>query len=71
MSIKDGHEVHLRTVEREFALVLEVHGDPAPDVGLDLPEAPVGPVGIADEHAGFKKGVHIVHRHLCRSLETV
>jgi hypothetical protein len=37
--------------------VLEVHGDPMADDRLDLAEAPVGPVGMADEVAGAEHAV--------------
>ena len=45
-------------VDGAFARMLEVHGYPCPDGGLDLAKAPVGLAGMADKGAGLDQWQH-------------
>lgn len=48
----------LIVMDQLFSGVLEVHGDPVTDDGLDLAEAPVGSVRVAHERAGKEGDGH-------------
>ncbi len=50
----------MRTVEDDFAMVGEIDCDTARDIGLHLPNAPVGLIGMAYEHTRSQDGVQIV-----------
>ena len=47
-------------IEDKLALVLEIHRDAAGDVGLHLPQTPVGVLGAAHQHAGFQYRAQII-----------
>jgi hypothetical protein len=51
------HQLDDGPVDENLSGVLEVHGDPVADHRLDLPQSPVGPVGMAHELAGGEHGV--------------
>lgn len=44
----------MRTVDHNLAFLAEVDRDFAADIGLHLPQPPIGPVGMADDHARFQ-----------------
>ena len=44
----------VRTVQHHLAVVAEIHRYLAPDVRLDLANAPIWRIFIADQHAGFE-----------------
>lgn len=51
----------MATVDHDLSLVLEVHRDLAPDVRLDLAQAPRRHAGMPHHHARFQQGVHSFH----------
>ena len=54
-NVKLGDEMNAATIDHDFSLVREVHGDCAANVGLDLSDAPVRPVRMPDQHAWFEE----------------
>lgn len=38
--------------------MLEINGNPVTDHRLDLPDAPIGAIGVADAHAWFDQSGH-------------
>lgn len=61
LSLKDNHQINHRSVYHHFALLLEVNRNLTIDVGLYLPKAPVGLIGMPHQHSGFQKRDHIGH----------
>lgn len=63
LKVSEGHkdECDLVTIDHDLAFLAEVDGDASADVGLDLPLAPFGPVGMAHDGAGGQDGVQIGH----------
>lgn len=49
------------SIQNLLARILEVDGYPAADPGLHLPQPPIGLVGMAHQHAGFKEGIEVGH----------
>lgn len=47
-------------LKHKLAFILEIDGDFAPDIRLHLPQPPLGLVGCAHEHAGFKDRTQII-----------
>ena len=52
--ILENLEVDSGAVHDNLAGVLEVHGHPVVNDRLDLTDAPVGLVGMADQHARYQ-----------------
>ena len=50
-------KLHAVPVDDELAGVLEVHRDAVADHRLDLTQAPIGPLRVADEVAGGEQGI--------------
>jgi hypothetical protein len=59
--IKDAEQGNASTIDDDFPFVSEVYGAFPMHVALDLPGAPVGMVRVADQHAGGKDRVQIIH----------
>jgi len=49
-----GAQFYMPCVNDDFACVFEVHGDVPADVGLHLPQPPVGLRRVPHQHSGFK-----------------
>ncbi len=48
-------------VDQDFAGIFEIHRDPAVDDGLDLPDAPIRLLRVADEISRLDEGVKRWH----------
>src|SRR6056297_3354888 len=54
----DDLELDVPAIDHDLSFILEVNGDTVADSRLDLPDAPIGALGVAHEHAWLEKGVH-------------
>lgn len=52
--LKDQRQINMGAIDDDLAFMLEIHGDLAADIGLDLPQSPSRLFGVAHQHAGFK-----------------
>lgn len=59
--IKHGHQDYARAINDNLSLFREVHGDLATNVGLHLPDAPIGTGGMPHPHARCQDRVEIRH----------
>ena len=53
-------KAHTLSVDHHLAGMFEIHGDPARDVRLHLPQPPIGLARVAHQHAGFQHRIQII-----------
>ena len=70
LMLEDRDEGNAQAIDHDLALFAEIHRDPTAYVGLHLPDPPIGPVRMADQHAGFQYRVQIVHSPLLECCMT-
>ena len=53
-------QVNMLFVDDNLARMFEIHGDLSADVGLHLPQPPIGPRWMSHHHARFQHRPHFV-----------
>lgn len=56
-SFEDRNQLDACRVNHHLSGMLEIDRNLAADIGLHLAQAPIGLVGMAHQHAGFKDGI--------------